>query len=75
MPFYDTLLGPTFASASSVDISGMRKRGTVALDLGKKLPFDLTLTYMRELKSGYRGERGRSHLQRHQPRDRGAEPR
>lgn len=57
-PFYDTLLGPTFGSAGFVDISGTRKRGTAKLDLGKKLPFDLTLTYMRELKSGYRGEDG-----------------
>ncbi len=58
VPFYDTLLGPTFASAGSVDISSTRKRGTATLDLGKKLPFDLTLTYMRELKSGYRGDDG-----------------
>lgn len=58
VPFYDTLLGPTFASAGLVDISSTRKRGTVALELGKKLPFDLTLTYMRELKSGYRGDEG-----------------
>jgi hypothetical protein len=56
--FYDTLLGPTFASAGSVDVSSTRKRGTATLDLGKKLPFDLTLSYMRELKSGYRGEEG-----------------
>ena len=56
--FYDALLGPTFASAGSVDISSLRKRGTAALDLSKKLPFDLTFTYMRELKSGYRGEDG-----------------
>ena len=56
--FYDTLLGPTFASAGSVDVSSTRKRGTATLDLGKKLPFDLTFTYMRELKSGYRGEEG-----------------
>jgi hypothetical protein len=56
--FYDTLLGPTFASAGSVDVSSTRKRGTATLDLGKKLPFDLTFSYMRELKSGYRGEEG-----------------
>jgi hypothetical protein len=56
--FYDALLGPSFASAGLVDISSTRKRGTVAVDFGKKLPFDLTLTYMRELKSGYRGEEG-----------------
>ncbi len=56
--FYDALLGPTFASAGSVDVTSTRKRGTAKLDLGKKLPLDLTLTYMRELKSGYRGEDG-----------------
>jgi hypothetical protein len=56
--FYDTLLGPTFASAGNVDVSSTRKRGTATLDLGKKLPLDLTLSYMRELKSGYRGEEG-----------------
>jgi Putative outer membrane beta-barrel porin, MtrB/PioB len=56
--FYDTLLGPTFASAGSVDVTSTRKRGTAKLDFGKKLPFDLSFTYMRELKSGYRGEDG-----------------
>jgi hypothetical protein len=58
VPFYDALLGPTFASAGSVDISSLRKRGTATFDLSKKLPFDLSFTYMRELKSGYRGEDG-----------------
>jgi hypothetical protein len=57
-PFYDALLAPTFASAGSVDVTSTRKRGTATLDLGKKLPIDLTFTYMRELKSGYRGEDG-----------------
>ena len=52
--FYDALLGPTFASTNSVDISSMRKRGNVELDLSGKLPFSLTASYMRELKSGYR---------------------
>lgn len=56
--FYDTLLNPSFAAAGSVDVSAMRKRGTATFDFSKKLPFDLTLTYMRELKSGYRGEEG-----------------
>lgn len=56
--FYDTLLNPSFASAGSVDISALRQRGTATFDLSKKLPFNLTLTYMRELKSGYRGEEG-----------------
>jgi len=57
-PFYDALLAPTFASAGSVDVSSTRKRGTASIDFGKKLPFDLTFSYMRELKSGYRGEEG-----------------
>ena len=39
-----------------MDVSSTRKRGTAKLDFGKKLPFDVTLTYMRELKSGYRGK-------------------
>ena len=56
--FYDKLLAPTFASAGSVDVSSTRKRGTATLDVGKKLPLDLTLSYMHELKSGYRGEDG-----------------
>ncbi len=56
--FYDALLGPMLASTNSVDISSLRKRGSATLDLGKKLPFDLTFTYMRELKSGYRTESG-----------------
>lgn len=56
--FYDTLLNPSFASAGSVDITSLRQRGSATFDLSKKLPFDLSLTYMRELKSGYRGEEG-----------------
>jgi hypothetical protein len=56
--FYDALLAPTFAAAGSVDVSSTRKRGTATFDFGKKLPIDLTFTYMRELKSGYRGEDG-----------------
>ena len=58
VPFYDALLAPTFATAGSVDVSSTRKRGTATLDVGKKLPIDLTFSYMRELKSGYRGEEG-----------------
>lgn len=58
VPFYDALLAPTFASTNSFDISSMRKRGTVELKFGEKLPFDLALTYLRELKSGYRGADG-----------------
>jgi hypothetical protein len=57
-PFYQALLGPTFADANSVDISSLRQRGAVDFDLGQKLPFNLDFTYMRELKSGYRGPAG-----------------
>ncbi|MFO7691900.1 MAG: MtrB/PioB family outer membrane beta-barrel protein [Vicinamibacterales bacterium] len=56
--FYSTLLAPTLASANSVDISSLRQRGTAAFDFGRKLPFDLSFTYLRELKSGYRGPGG-----------------
>jgi len=55
---YAPLLGPTIASAASVDLNGLRQRGDVAIDLGKKLPFDLAFTYMRELKTGTRGASG-----------------
>jgi hypothetical protein len=54
--FYNTLLAPTFAAAETIDISSMRERGSVTFDIGKQLPFDLKLTYMRERKSGYRGQ-------------------
>jgi len=57
-PFYDTLLNPSFASAGSVDIQASRKRGTATFDLSKKLPFNLSFGYMREAKSGFRGEEG-----------------
>jgi hypothetical protein len=54
-PFYLSLFTPTLNAANSVDIIAMRKRGTVEVDLGKKLPFDLKFTYMREAKTGNRG--------------------
>jgi hypothetical protein len=53
-PFYSALLGPTIASAAYVDVNAMRKRGDVTLDVGK-LPFNLALTYNRDVKTGYRG--------------------
>ena len=56
--FYQALLAPTIASAGSVDLSGLRRRGAVEFDLGKKLPFDLAFTYMREVKTGTRGSSG-----------------
>jgi len=57
-PFYQNLLGPTIAAANSIDISGLRQRGNVTLDVGKRLPFDLSFTYLREVKTGYRGASG-----------------
>lgn len=56
--FYTSVLAPTFAAAGLVDLNGLRQRGNVEFDLGKKLPFDLTFSYMRELKSGSRGAGG-----------------
>ena len=56
--FYDSLLAPTLATAQTLDISSARERGTVTFDVGKQLPFDLSLVYMRERKSGYRGASG-----------------
>lgn len=56
--FYSSLLDPTFASAGNVDISGLRQRGDVTFDFSKTLPFDLSFSYLRELKSGYRGPGG-----------------
>ncbi len=56
--FYAPLLAPTLAAATSVDLRALRQRGEVELDLSEKLPFDLTFSYMRELKSGSRGESG-----------------
>ncbi len=55
-PFYADLLAPTLAAANSVDLTSLRQRGDVAVDLGRKLPFDLQFTYLREVKTGSRGE-------------------
>jgi hypothetical protein len=57
-PFYANLLAPTIESAGSVDVSGLRQHGDVTLDLGGNMPFDLTFTYMRDVKSGARGASG-----------------
>ena len=58
VPFYQSLFNPTFAAASLVDVSGIRKSGSVELNLGDRLPFPVTLTYKNELKEGYRGLSG-----------------
>jgi hypothetical protein len=57
-PFYAALLGPTIDAVNLVDISQQRNRGDVVLDLGRRLPFDLAVTYTRDEKTGYRGASG-----------------
>lgn len=56
--FYNQLMSPTFAAATLLDLTAQRDRGTVTVDFGKKLPFDVAFTYMRERKSGTRGPGG-----------------
>ncbi len=56
--FYAPLLAPTIAAANTYDISGLRQRGEVTFDLTQNTPFDLSFTYMREVKTGYRGASG-----------------
>lgn len=53
--FYNAQLAPLFASANLMDLSGSRKTGNVELNLGKRLPADVTLSYRNESKTGYRG--------------------
>jgi hypothetical protein len=55
-PFYANLLAPTLAAAPYEDLTSLRRRGNVAFDLGKKLPFGLQFTYLRETKTGARGD-------------------
>lgn len=57
-PFYSNLLAPVIDSAGFVDVSGLRKHGDVVLDLSGDMPFDLTFSYMRDVKSGARGASG-----------------
>jgi hypothetical protein len=56
--FFSALYAPTIESAGFVDLESLRQRGTFEVDLGKKLPFDLAATYMREKKTGSRGAGG-----------------
>ena len=56
--FYNTLFTPTFASTNAVDVSGVRKTGSVELNVGEHLPFDMTLTFRNDRKEGYRGLSG-----------------
>jgi hypothetical protein len=55
-PFYYDLLSPTLDAAPYEDLTSLRQRGNVEFDLGQKLPFDLQFTYLRELKTGARGD-------------------
>jgi len=57
-PFYAALLAPTIESANSIDVTSQRNRGEYVFEIGKRLPFDLSFTYMRETKTGYRGASG-----------------
>ncbi|MGZ5392948.1 MAG: MtrB/PioB family outer membrane beta-barrel protein [Mycobacterium sp.] len=56
--FYDALLAPVFAAANTIDLSSQRNRGTAEFTVGNNLPIDLAVTYLRELRSGYRTDSG-----------------
>lgn len=58
--FFADLYAPTIAAANVVDLNSLRQRGQIDVTLGPDLPFDLTVSYMRELKSGTRGAGGGS---------------
>jgi hypothetical protein len=53
--FYNDLLASSFASAGTVDIDSLRKRGAYNFDFSKNLPFALNFTYTNERRDGYRG--------------------
>ena len=58
LPYYQNLLAPSFATANTIDLNGVRRTGNFELGLGNKLPLDVTLMYRNELKTGFRGEAG-----------------
>ncbi|MHB1311171.1 MAG: MtrB/PioB family outer membrane beta-barrel protein [Gemmatimonadaceae bacterium] len=58
LPTYQALLAPSFASANELDINGVRRTGNVELNLGNRLPLDVTFMYRNEFKSGSRGQAG-----------------
>lgn len=58
--FFSDLYAPTIAAASTIDLNALRQRGQIEVSLGPQLPFDVTVTYMREVKSGTRGAGGGS---------------
>ena len=59
---YDVIAGlmaPTLAATNSIDISGIRKRGTTEVTFGGgSAPYDLAFTYMREVRTGAQGVLG-----------------
>ena len=55
-PFYLDLLSPTLDAAPYEDLVSLRRRGNVDFDFSKSLPFDLQFTYLRETKTGSRGD-------------------
>ena len=56
--FYDALLAPVFAAANTIDLTSQRNRGEVEFTVGNNLPIDLAVTYLREVRSGYRTDSG-----------------
>jgi hypothetical protein len=58
--FFADLYAPTIAAANTIDLNALRQRGQIDVSLGPELPFDVTVTYMREVKSGTRGVGGGS---------------
>jgi hypothetical protein len=60
--FYQPLMATVYGDYNNVDVTSLRERGSLEFDLGKKLPFDLAMTYMREAKSGYREQAGANML-------------
>lgn len=58
--FFANLYAPTIAAANTIDLNALRQRGQVEVALGRNLPFDVSVSYMRELKSGTRGAGGGS---------------
>ncbi len=57
-PFVAALVQPTIDAANRIDVSGLRKRGDLAVDLFPDGPLAVALTYMRDVKTGYRGTSG-----------------
>ncbi len=56
--FYAALMAPTLQATNSVDVSSQRNRGTVEFSLLHDSPLALSLTYMREARTGYKGFEG-----------------